>query len=144
MRAFVRFYGPAFQEIMRHYDMTAWCAVRVMLVFLIHQIQNIWSCNRLARVISIGLEYLDNLEKKIFFSEMLQQLTTSDSFSRDSSLSLCTRAGWAWPSLAKQLKRNWTLLCATWTSGMSITSLPSSSSRVPSSLADERIASQTS
>lgn len=76
----------------------------------------------------------------IIFTEMLQ-LTTSDSFSRDISLSLGTRSGWAWTSLAKHLKRNWALLYATWTSGMSITSLPSSSSRVPSSLADERMVS---
>ena len=68
-------------------------------------------------------------------------LTTSGSFFRKISLSLGATSGQTWTSLAKHRKRDWALLYAACTSAMSITSLPSSSSKVPRSLADERIAS---
>ena len=79
-------------------------------------------------------------ESKGLVESRTNQLTTSACFPRNTSLSFSTTSGLAWTSFEKHLSRDWILLCATWTSPMSIFS----SSSTPSSLAEERIASQTS
>ena len=81
-------------------------------------------------------------ESKGLVESRTNQLTTSACFCRNTgtSLSFSTTSGLAWTSFEKHLSLDWILLWATWTSAMSIIS----SSSKPSSLAEERIASQTS